>query len=132
MGKFDRSVMRAPAAIPGLKCTAACCCKSSEARLNGLASVTLLARSRNASETIEALSTSDLCAGQLHRSDTRNALFPDRRVEIRQTDHRSSDYGSHVAGGSGEVRVDLDGFDAALQPLGRPPDRSSRSIAATT
>ena len=59
-------------------------------------------------------------AGNFIESHERKPVFPDRRSKIRQTDHRPRDRAVDAVGRSSQMRADLDGFDAALEYLGRP------------
>ena len=60
---------------------------------------------------------------QFHRGDGRHAVLPDRRVQVRQADHRSRRHAQHQPRRGGEVRADLDGLDHPLEPVGRPAAR---------
>ncbi len=63
---------------------------------------------------------------QLHRGHAGEPVLPDRRVEVRQADHRPRHQSGDRARRSRQVRADLDGLDAALEHLGRPAARPAR------
>ncbi len=59
-----------------------------------------------------------LLAGQLHRSNARDTVFPDWRIEIRQAGTGPRHHAGHTAERSGQVRPGIDGFDPQVQPVG--------------
>ena len=50
-------------------------------------------------------------------------LFPDRRDQVRQADHRPRDHAAHAACGRHEVRAGVLRFDDAQQSIRRHADR---------
>ena len=65
-----------------------------------------------------------LCSRQFHRSDRRYALFPDRRIEVWQADHRPRRLAQHQPGAGCKVRADIHGFHDPFESVGRPAARS--------
>ena len=61
-----------------------------------------------------------LLGRQFHRGHRRDHLFPDRRVEVRQADHRSRDPPQQQPERGRQVRADLNGFDHPLESVGGP------------
>ncbi len=77
------------------------------------------ANSRRAAALVQCLQRR-----QLHRVDGRDAVFPARRSEVRQTDSRPRHHGEPVAARSCEVRARVDGLDDEIQLVGRVTARS--------